>query len=319
MINITQEQILNNWKVDSTFSPIVSICCITYNHAPYIRQCLDSFLSQKTNFPFEIVIHDDCSTDGTKEIIDEYVKKYPSIFVPLFEKENQYTKGVRGMFSHFVMPIARGKYVALCDGDDYWIDENKLQLQVNFLEKNRNYGLCYTYAKKFYQEKHQFSKKKHGKRLKTPKDLIIRGDRIPTLTICIRRDLLKEYLKFINTYGNNWSMGDYPLVLWYSINSKIYCLNRITAVYRVLEKSASHFRTTEEALQFTKTSNDIQKLFCKLFNLKISEEKLDSIYTYMCIWRLLSLNDYYNAKLLSKNMGIFNIKSFLLKIYLRFK
>lgn len=117
-------------------NPLVSICCITYNHAQYIRQCLDGILMQKVDFEYEIIVHDDASTDGTSAIIKEYFNKYPNLFVPIFQTENQYSKGVRGMYAKFVFPRARGKYIALCEGDDYWIDENKLQMQVDFLEKN---------------------------------------------------------------------------------------------------------------------------------------------------------------------------------------
>lgn len=120
---------------------IVSICCITYNHAPYIRQCLDGFIMQKTTFPIEILIHDDASTDGTEEIIREYEVKYPHIIKPLYEVENQWVKGRRGSAT-FNFPRARGKYIALCEGDDYWTDPLKLQKQVEFLEENLDYSAC---------------------------------------------------------------------------------------------------------------------------------------------------------------------------------
>src|SRR5690554_5550369 len=122
-------------------NPLVSISCITYNHAPYIRQCLDSFLMQECDFDFEILIHDDASTDGTQEIIKEYVQKYPNIIKPIFQTENQYSKGVRGIMARFNFPRAKGKYIALCEGDDYWTDPLKLQKQVDFLEKNPEYSL----------------------------------------------------------------------------------------------------------------------------------------------------------------------------------
>ncbi len=120
-------------------SIVLSISCITFNHAYYVKECLDGFLMQKTSFPFEILIHDDCSTDGTKEIIEEYVAKYPDIIFPIFQTENQYSKGVRGMMARFNFPRSRGKYLALCEGDDYWTDPYKLQKQVDFLEANQEY------------------------------------------------------------------------------------------------------------------------------------------------------------------------------------
>lgn len=135
---------------------LVSICSLTYNHAPYIRQCLDGMLMQKTNFDFEIIINDDCSTDGTTEIIREYVEKYPDIIKPIYHEENQYQKGVRGMFAKFVFPKAQGKYIAFCEGDDYWTDPLKLQKQVDFLEANPNYSVCFHKSKVYSQSQDRY-------------------------------------------------------------------------------------------------------------------------------------------------------------------
>lgn len=131
--------------------PLVSICSITYNHAPYIRQCLDGMLMQQTNFAFEIIINDDCSTDGTTEIIREYAEKYPEIIKPIFHEENQYQKGVRGIFAKFVFPKANGKYIAICEGDDYWTDPLKLQKQVDFLETHPDYSVCFHKCQSYIQ------------------------------------------------------------------------------------------------------------------------------------------------------------------------
>jgi len=131
--------------------PLVSISCITYNHVNYIRECIEGFLIQKTTFAFEVLIHDDASTDGTTKIIKEYEKKYPHIIKPIYESENQWIKGKRGS-AFFNYPRAKGKYIALCEGDDFWIDSLKLQKQVTFLEENKDYGLVHTdinYVDKF--------------------------------------------------------------------------------------------------------------------------------------------------------------------------
>lgn len=120
---------------------VVSISCITYNHAPYIRQCLDGFMMQQTNFAFEVLIHDDASTDGTTEIIKEYEAKYPDIIKPIYEEENQWVKGRRGS-AVFNFPRAKGKYIAMCEGDDYWTDPLKLQKQVDFLSRNTEMSMA---------------------------------------------------------------------------------------------------------------------------------------------------------------------------------
>lgn len=120
---------------------LVSISCTTYNHAPYVRECFDGFLKQKTNFKFEVLVHDDASTDSTIEIIREYESKYPEIFKPIIQTENQWSQGKRGLNAKYNYSRAKGKYIALCEGDDYWTDPLKLQKQVDFLEKNQEYVL----------------------------------------------------------------------------------------------------------------------------------------------------------------------------------
>lgn len=122
--------------------PLVSISCITYNHARFIRRCLDGFMMQQCDFDFEVLIHDDASTDGTQEIIREYQEKYPEIIKPVFQSENQWSKGV-SISATYNWPRAEGKYIAACEGDDYWTDPFKLQKQVDFLEGNEEYAGCF--------------------------------------------------------------------------------------------------------------------------------------------------------------------------------
>lgn len=118
--------------------PLVSIICNTYNHENYIRDAIEGFLMQETDFPFEIIIHDDASTDKTADIVREYEKKYPDLIKPIYQTENQYSKGCK-INSTFNFPRAKGKYIAFCEGDDFWVDPKKLSIQVNFLENNPDY------------------------------------------------------------------------------------------------------------------------------------------------------------------------------------
>ena len=122
-------------------TPLVSIFTLAYNHAPYIRQCLEGFLMQRTTFSFECLIHDDASTDETADIIREYESRYPDIIKPIYQTENQYSKG-GGITRKFLIPRAQGKYIAICEGDDYWTDPLKLQKQVDFLETHPDYTIC---------------------------------------------------------------------------------------------------------------------------------------------------------------------------------
>lgn len=129
--------------------PLVSICCIAYNHEKFIRQALDGFIMQKTNFFFEVLINDDASTDNTADIIKEYEKKYPDIIKPTYQSENQFSKG-KSMFVNYTFPRIQGKYVALCEGDDYWTDPLKLQKQVDFLDTYPECSICFHPVKIIY-------------------------------------------------------------------------------------------------------------------------------------------------------------------------
>lgn len=121
---------------------MVSIVCFTYNHENYIADAIEGFLMQETDFRYEILIHDDASTDNTAEVIRSYEEKYPDRIKPIYQKVNQYSKNIK-IGSTFVYPRAQGKYIALCEGDDYWTDPKKLQIQFDCLEKNPDVVCCY--------------------------------------------------------------------------------------------------------------------------------------------------------------------------------
>lgn len=123
--------------------PLVTVFCLTFNQKDYIKQCIDSLLEQKVKFAYEILINDDASNDGTFEILEEYKEKYPEIIKIVSHEENQFSKGKRSFIARYLLPLARGKYFAVCEGDDYWIDSLKLQKQVDFMEENKDNALCF--------------------------------------------------------------------------------------------------------------------------------------------------------------------------------
>ena len=130
---------------------MVTIRCITYNHEPYIRQCLEGFVMQKTNFRFEAIVHDDASTDGTAAIICEYAQKYPEIIKPIIETENQYSKH-DGTIGRIMDAHTHGKYIAICEGDDYWIDPLKLQRQFDFLEAHSDFSMVCSQRRLMFED-----------------------------------------------------------------------------------------------------------------------------------------------------------------------
>ncbi|MCM1518458.1 MAG: glycosyltransferase [Pseudoflavonifractor sp.] len=125
--------------------PLVAIWSLAYNHEPYIRDCLNGFVMQQTNFPFIAIVHDDCSTDGTTQIISEYAEKYPNIIKPIYEKENQWEKsdGSLDRIAHKALFESGAKYIALCEGDDYWTDPHKLQKQVAYMLEHPDCSICF--------------------------------------------------------------------------------------------------------------------------------------------------------------------------------
>lgn len=139
----------------------VSVCCLAYNHEKYIEQTLEGFVNQVTDFRFEIIINDDVSTDGTREIIEKYAGLYPDIIVPVFQTENQYSKR-KGAVPHILFSAARGTYVALCEGDDYWCDEHKLQKQYEIMEQYQECSICVHRTKVVMEDKEMVKKSNIG-------------------------------------------------------------------------------------------------------------------------------------------------------------
>ena len=120
---------------------MVSVICNTYNHEKYIASALDGFVMQKTSFAYEVLVHDDASTDATADIIRSYEEKYPELIRVIYQQENQYSKG-GGITKKFQVPRARGKYLAFCEGDDYWTDPLKLQKQFDAMERHPEVDMC---------------------------------------------------------------------------------------------------------------------------------------------------------------------------------
>ena len=221
-------------------NPLVAIQCIVYNHEPYLRDCLEGFVMQQTNFPFVAIVHDDASTDGSTAIIREYEEKYPNIIKPIYETENQYSKGngivTRIMNASIEATIA--KYVAMCEGDDYWIDPLKLQKQVDFMESHPEYSLCFTNAKIRFNNFEGVTIN-HIWDTYTIEDVIInnalnvskRGDRIITCghtsTVLYRASCLP-----LPSWTTKCFVGDEPLFIALAQYGKVKFLNEITSVYR---------------------------------------------------------------------------------------
>lgn len=224
----------------------VSVCCLAYNHAGYIRECLEGFICQKTNFAFEVLIHDDASTDDTQNIIREYEAKYPEIIKPIYQTENRYQRGLPVQKLNYER--ARGKYIALCEGDDCWIDDNKLQKQYDFMETHPNYSMCFHRAKCWNvdanSEEHIFDHIEE--RDYTGTELLLNWT-VPTASAFCRAEYVKEI-----PYDRDFWAGD--IVIWLTMChfGKVRALASVMSLYRVSNSGAvlqMHTNFTEEKLQ----------------------------------------------------------------------
>ena len=208
--------------------PLVSIVCITYNHVNYIHDAIKGFLMQKTTFPVEILIHDDASTDGTDTIIRQYELNYPELIFPIYQNENQYSKGIRRISTTFVFPKCTGKYIAFCEGDDYWIDPYKLQKQVDFLEANQEYSMCFHGAKVISEiETLNDSLFTDLEDRDYNSDELLKTWAVPTASIVFRN----EFTSFI-PQSIKFQYGDIIMILTMADHGKVRCINEVMSVYR---------------------------------------------------------------------------------------
>jgi glycosyltransferase involved in cell wall biosynthesis len=256
---------------------MVSIICTTYNHEAYIAKALDGFLMQQTNFPIEIIVHDDASTDNTATIIRQYEAKYPHLLVCIYQKENQYFK--RDIWNEIVFPAACGKYVALCEGDDYWTDPLKLQKQVAFLEKNPDYGLVYTDFQTVDKDGNPRKRELRRKALHPSGDVrqyLKQRNFIQTVTVLLNTSLLKDAAKFLSCQ-KFFSPFDYPLFLELSGNTKFYYLPDATSAYRVLHESASHSSCVNKRISFAENNLKVLRYYNDKYSFGFTEKKFRRI------------------------------------------
>jgi len=234
MKNKSEKEIIKK-RERGTSKYLVSICCTTYNHQKYIAKTLDGFLMQKTNFPFEVLIHDDASTDETQEIIKKYQNKYTNIIFPIFQKENQYSKGIKTINPMFNFNRARGEYIAICEGDDYWTDENKLQKQVNCFKENPEISECF-HPVFIVNEKGDEIDNYYGppiiKKFYTTEELLLYGNFIPTSSIMIK----KENMQDLPFWFLKMPVGDWPLNVLSSMKGKVRMINEKMSVWRKHDK-----------------------------------------------------------------------------------
>lgn len=289
-------------------NPVVSICCFTYNHKRFIKSAIAGFIDQITNFQVEIIIHDDASTDGTQDILREYDDKFPGKFKLILQETNQFSKGVSPFFRH-VLPAVRGRYIAICDGDDYWISPNKLQSQVNLLESDLSAVMCHHNTKVLYPSGEY--NLKHRLPVKSPiyfEDSLA-ANKFATLTVLFRSDIIKRIqppMTMVRYVDRS---------LWLILLSKGYALytDEAMSVYRhhsggiysgasAIEKISNRVDSFEYALLSVCDSYK-NALMKQIFNLFL--EKIARMIFCKNSWRDL-YDAIHNARVYKYRLGISN-------------
>ncbi|MCE5188142.1 MAG: glycosyltransferase [Eubacteriales bacterium] len=210
--------------------PLVSIVCDTFHHAPYIRDALEGFLAQETSFSTEIIMHDDASTDGTADIIREFERAHPGRFRCVYREQNIYSQDPK-ILEHYVFPLARGKYVAICEGDDYWTNPRKLQMQIDYMESHPDCAFCVSSAEMVTPEKgHLGWVRPYESDCDIPMDELIRGGGgfVPTASIVTRTQLAQNRAPFCDMAD----VDDAVLQLWFGANGTTHYFAEPTCAYR---------------------------------------------------------------------------------------
>lgn len=287
---------------------LVYIDCPTYNQHSYIKDALDGFCKQETSFPYVCGIIDDASTDGEQDVIIQYLRnnfnlddkgiaireelgEYVRIFARHKTNTNCYFLVVFLSNNHYQIKKSRfpyvaewrdsAKYVAICEGDDYWISKDKLQQQFDYLESHEQCGLVYSRAKVLSAESGLFSGFV-GEKCESFSELLLKNS-IPTLTVMYRLSAYQHYLRSIEPNKHRWRMGDYPCWLFFSANYDVYFMDIVTAIYRVSEGSASRPKSYENKIAFLTSTRDIQLFFSDKYGGEKTRKSVEKNYEDSCI------------------------------------
>ncbi|MCH5270282.1 MAG: glycosyltransferase [Lachnospiraceae bacterium] len=316
----------------------VSIICVTFNQADYIRDTLEGFLMQKTDFAYEILIHDDVSTDGTVEVLREYQQKYPDKIKLVLEVENQYSKGV-DITKDIMLPYVRGRYIAYCEGDDYWIYSGKLQAQYDLLEAHPEISLCYHNAVVYDEDKDELTLNviKHKSGYITDADTVFPSKGwYPTASSFYRTEYMEDYPNL------HAPTGDEGMRCYMACCGKLYFINQAWSVYRKNSNGAWNAKFVNDRkiadryiidlIQFMKNYNEysagrFEKYFYKRFrhslifyidkhygnwytveqfrsyieDIKgITEHKADALLDLFCSTDAIRCSDYYRETIKQK-------------------
>lgn len=265
--------------------PLVAIHCIAYNQDKYIRETLEGFVMQKTNFPFVAIVHDDASTDNTAVIIREYAQKYPNIINPIYETENQYSKPGNPLGKIMMQAIEKtgAKYVAYCEGDDYWTDPLKLQKQADFLENNPDYSLVCCNADNYIQTEKRLIKCQFIKKGTFDINYLIIQNNIVTCSTMLRKNLLNLYYKETTLHSSGLYFGDYQLWLYMSTLGKCMYLSDIMCVYRICPSGVSKMKHDAQRIKWMHSRLSVLDYYTNKYNVD-DDAKVKAYFNFYRHW-----------------------------------
>lgn len=287
---------------------MVSVICTAYNHEKYIRQCLDGFVMQKTDFKYEVIVHDDASTDSTPEIIREYQKNYPDIIKPILQTENQYSKGID--LVRLCMENVNGRYIAFCEGDDFWTDEYKLQKQFEAMESNPSCKMCLCKVRAVEENAEKMELTYPNFELQTGLyksddilKVICKEYAFQTSSYFVEKETLRAYYNENPEFLKVAPVGDWPMLLYFS-QFDIYYIDDEVSCYR--KNSVGSFST-----EIHQDSSDKVTLFYKRMCDMMDEYDKYTEYKYHNYCQIFDFYHYFYYQLVQEKnyKDIFKNKS----------
>ena len=272
------------------------MACITYNQQDYIAKALESILSQVTDFDYEILVHDDASTDGTGSIVEELSEKYPGRIKYIRQSENKYSQGVR--IVELALSYVSGDFIAYCEGDDFWADDDKLQKQYDYLLSNPRCGAVFGDANIYIQGTGVLIRAHDSMRCYVPpsgdvrRELLL-GNPYKSCTAMFRKIAVEGYAAHAEKL--HAKMDDYVMWLCVCLSYEIYYMPDVLATYRVLPHSASHFLDWRHKVRFDRSTYKVAVYFNRLMGGGVDNKKIRSGYAYSLFSFFLGLRQFSKA------------------------
>lgn len=291
--------------------PKVSVVCVTFNQQNYIAKAIESILCQETNFNYELIVHDDASTDRTPEVIKNLSDKYPGRIVYIRQANNMYSQGER--IFELACSYAVGELIALCEGDDYWVSNDRLQKQFDYLQLNPECGAVFGDSNIYFQDTGRLISAHDASRDYIPlsgdvrKSLLTRNP-YKTCTVMLRKEAMQGYA--FHAKKLHAKMDDYVVWLHISMSYEIGYIPNVLGTYRVLQESASHFSDWRRKIFFDRSAYKVALYFNNLMGELVEKKKIRTAYCYSLFCFFIDTGRIYKA------LGFFEFsRSFLFLLF----